>query len=56
MPTRRLNYTGRQRIARRDVRITAREYPGRPATFDARDTGPPSIWLCRRLAGWCVTR
>lgn len=35
MPTRRLNYTGRQRIARGDVRITACERPGNPATFEA---------------------
>src|SRR5262245_10285302 len=25
-------------------------------TLLPRDTGPGSIWLCRRLAGWCVTR
>ncbi len=34
MPTRRLNYTGRQRIARGHVRITARERPDAPPTFD----------------------
>jgi hypothetical protein len=35
MPTRRLNYTGRQRIARGDVRITACERTGHPPTFGA---------------------
>jgi hypothetical protein len=35
MPTRRLNYTGRQRITRGDVRITACERAGQPPTFDA---------------------
>jgi hypothetical protein len=35
MPTRRLNYTGRQRIARCHVRIIACERPDAPPTFDA---------------------
>ena len=28
--------------------------PSRPATFCRRETGPGSIWLCRRAAGWFV--
>ena len=35
MAIRRLNYTGRKPIHRSDTRITVREYPDRPATFDA---------------------
>lgn len=35
MPTRRLNYTGRLRIARTDVRIVGSERPGEPPSFDA---------------------
>ncbi len=43
-------------ISRRAASAELMRIGSRPATFCCCETGPASIWLCKRLAGWWVTR